>query len=186
LYIKNDYAANLQILERMYDGLWDAGYRSGDAELDIIVELAHEYQNKWETAIANVIADLAAKTLENIATRNPVMSIASAASTLINWSLELNAKMEVYALGGYRDALLKCLSPIDVLYRDGLITSDITSMKQFVSLYLGVMERSNELSIKVANSLVNDLFFEDMRQEDLATLNEQLTFIRSLQKLYAK
>ena len=95
-----------------------------------------------------------------------------------------NAKMEVYALEAYRDALHNCLSLIDNLYFTGELPSNLEEFKHIVSLYLGIMERSNELSIKVANSISNSIFPDYERDEDLAQLQEQLAFIRELQALY--
>ena len=185
LYLEKDYAANLQMLDMLKRCMLDSGYDEDDLEVHIIDEMIWEYENKWGSAVWNVLGTYVTKTITTLATKNPVMSVVSVAATLANMAGQIDAKMEVYALEAYRDVLHNCLTPIDDLYYNGKLPSNMDEFKHIVSLYLGIMERSNELSIKVTNSVSNSLFPDYERDEDLAQLQEQLDFIHELQKLYS-
>ena len=110
-------------------------------------------------------------------------TIVSTVATIINEVGEYDSKIELHALSDYRTALNESLAPIDKLYFDGVIDSNTRAVKQYVTLYLGIMEKSNELSIQIANSVIPDLN-EDERQKNLDMLQEQLEFIRELQQTY--
>ena len=184
LYLEKDYTANLQMLNLLRRCLLVSGYDENDLEVHIIDELISEYENEWFSATWNFLGTYITETITTIATKNPIMSVVSLATKLLNMAGQLDAKMEVYALEAYRDALHNCLSLIDNLYFTGELPSNLEEFKHIVSLYLGIMERSNELSIKVANSISNSIFPDYERDEDLAQLQEQLAFIRELQALY--
>ena len=184
LYVRNDYENNIAILELMRKGMIDSGvYSASDTEVVYINDLIEAYQNKWESGIADFLADYSAKTIENIASATPVATIVSTVATIINEVGEYDSKIELHALSDYRTALNESLAPIDKLYFDGVIDSNTRAVKQYVTLYLGIMEKSNELSIQIANSVIPDLN-EDERQKNLDMLQEQLEFIRELQQTY--
>ena len=180
-YVKEDYAANIEILLTIRQGLVDEGYDSRDIEIRVIDEMIEEYQNKWLTAIESFVIAYCAETIEGIATKNPVTCIASVAASMIDWTFAVSSKVEIQCLNTFSYAIYRCLDPIDDLYYDGKITSDYATMRTFLDLYLSIMVRSNEIAIKLAKTEPN----YDERQDDLDRIQQNIDYIKEFGKLYS-
>ena len=80
----------------MRKGMIDSGvYSASDTEVVYINGLIEAYQNKWESGIADFLADYSAKTIENIASATPVATIVSTVATIINEVGEYDSKIEI-------------------------------------------------------------------------------------------
>ena len=181
-YVRQDYAANIEILLIIRQGLINEGYGKKDIEIRVIDNLIDEYQNKWLTAIENFVVSYCAETIVGIATKNPVASVVSAAASVLEIGFAIDSKVEINTLNIFSCGIYKCLSPIDDLYYRGEITSNSHTMRTFLDLYLSIMTRSNEIAIRIARTELD----YDEKQEDLERIQENIDYINEFRKIYLK
>lgn len=151
MYMTADYTVNLQILEQLKTQ-FEKNYDSDDDELRAINELIAEYENKYATAISNMLADIAAKGVEFFAGKAPgfglILQIAkwgAATSSAPAKADLIGFLMFTYAMGGCMD------DPYNV-FLNGKRSSDFDTLKETVCIYLNMVIYANELAILIKDS----------------------------------
>lgn len=129
IYGLTDYSHNIELLQTIRAQMLTCGYRDSDLEIHVIDELIEEYKNKWGEAIGSALAEIAADTIVTIATKHPALSAVKVASDLAMMLSPIDEKAEWLALSCYRDALKKCIYPVNDLYVNGKITTDKEELK---------------------------------------------------------
>jgi hypothetical protein len=179
IYILSDYTNNVEVLEKIREGMLANGYSHKDIEVHIIDELILEYQGKWIECVSNFETQFIGETIVNIATKHPILTIVKVAASLTVELSAIDEKAEWIALSGYRDAFRACMQPVYDVYYSGQINGDIRETKQFVSLYLSIIWKSNELAVDIAIRESSDENVTD----DLYALNHNISVIKELAKM---
>ena len=118
--------------------------------MNVINELIQEYENKELFAIGDLATNIAGETVAGILTKHPALPLAKMASGIAMELTAIDEKAEWIALSCYRDALGKCIYAIDELYLKGVVPADVDELKQFVSMYLSILLKSNDLALNIA------------------------------------
>ena len=181
IYIATDYTNNIEVLEMMRETLLATNqYSKKDIEIRVIDELIGEYHTKWIEGISDFANKILAETIVNIATKHPALTIVTVAVDVYVTLSSVDEKAEWLALSCYRDALDRCMHPLDDLYFNGEITSDTGKLKEIASLYLSILLKSNELAVDIA---IHDERGEEFT-EAVYALNYNISLLNDLIDLY--
>ena len=178
IYALTDYSHNIELLQTIRTQMLSSGYAPSDVEVHVIDELIKEYEDKYWESVSNFIAEIAADTIIGIASKNPVFSIVTVASDIAMMLTPIDEKAEWLALSCYRDALKECISPIKDVCLYGTIPSDKNELELFVSLYLNMLLKSNNLAYRVA------LYSPEDQAKQLESLENSISKINNMLKLY--
>ena len=179
IYMLSDYTNNIEIMEKIRAGMLANGYTHKDIEVHVIDELILEYKGKWIEGVSDFATQFIAETIVNIATKHPVLTIVRIAAGLTVELSAIDEKAEWIALSGYRDAFKACIQPVYDVYYHGKINGDIRETKQFVSLYLSILWKSNELAVDIA---IRESSSENVA-DDLYALNHNIAVIKKLAEM---
>ena len=180
VYVLLDYSNNIEILDFIRDGLLENGYSNGDVEVEVIDDLIHDYKNKWTSAFRDACLKYATETLLNIAKKDPLIALVSFAADVTLLISPIDEKVELNSLSTYRQAMYRCIKPINEVYEHGIISSNADEMKQYLSIYISIMMKSNKLGIEILK-----LEFEDYSENpDMIRLEKNLSLLENLNERY--
>ena len=197
IYIACDYTNNIEVLEKMSDGIQNSCKDTALRKifLNAINELIEEYENHVVEGISDFFLQFGAETIINIMTRHPYFTLAKFAAGIIVEVSSIQETAELIILQYYADSLEDCISEIEDLYFKGIISSDAKEIEEFGSMYVSILLKSTKLAKQIADKEFNNGTYvleygiDDARAEyedDIAELNEiQETLETIIQKYFS-
>lgn len=180
VYLLLDYSNNIEVLEFIRDGMLENGYSESDVEIMVIDELIGDYKNKWVAAFRDAYLKYAVETLLNVAKQDPLISLVTFAADVTLLISPIDEKVELNSLSTYRQAMYRCIKPINEVYNHGIIANNVDEMKQFLSIYISIMMKSNKLGVKIL-----ELEFCDYSSHpDMIRLNQNLSMLENINDRY--
>ncbi len=172
VYISNDYSNNIKLLEMLKKQIVSE-VDANSPEMEAIVELIDEYNNKALTAMDEFLASLVINGFESTILKHPAFAIFDLATLIVNEINHTEEKTNLRNLIFYHTAIGGVIDNASLkMYSEGVFSTTLDDIKFASNIYLYLLIFENEIALTAVD------------KENVEKVNAEIAEIKSMFEHY--